>query len=166
MNELAEEDACDSQFLLRILREETVLIEEVVDHTGKDIILPGIARGLEFLEHLDNLVESLLRSVNLLEVLVCHLLDVLGGALDGRTARRGSKTRRAGLERWVGIQAGINQRLGAVTNLNSHRRSAITTRGGWNVLFQDGIVKRSEELERLGQVFQTDERGLHGLPCP
>ena len=167
LNELAEEDACDSQFLLRILWEETVLIKEVVDHAGKDIILSRIARGLEFLEHLNNLVESLLRSVDLLEVLVCMLLDVLGGTLDlDPFVSRGTNTRQAVLQRWMGIQAGINQCLGAVANLDADRRSAISTRGDWNVLLEDGIVKSLQELQRLGQVLQTNERGLHGLSCP
>mmetsp|Transcript_80 Transcript_80/g.225 ORF Transcript_80/g.225 Transcript_80/m.225 type:complete len:213 (-) Transcript_80:70-708(-) len=147
LDELAEKDACDSQFLLRILGEEAILIEEVVDHASKNIVLSGVARGLELLEHLDDLVQTLLGSVNLLEILVGHLLDIFGGAFDCRAASRGAEIGGAGLERRVGVQTSIDQCLGAVANLDPARFPSSATRRAWDVLLQDGIVKASEELK-------------------
>ena len=60
LDKQSEEYTRDAQFLLGVLGEEPILVKEVVDHAGEDVVLAGIPRGLKRLEHLDDLARRVL----------------------------------------------------------------------------------------------------------
>ena len=55
----SEEYPCKALLPLGIHGEQLILIDEVVDHAGEDVLLKGILRGLERLEHLNHFARLL-----------------------------------------------------------------------------------------------------------
>mmetsp|Transcript_5701 Transcript_5701/g.18539 ORF Transcript_5701/g.18539 Transcript_5701/m.18539 type:complete len:282 (+) Transcript_5701:960-1805(+) len=93
LNERAKQHAGDLQLLLRVLGKEAILVKQVVNHSSIHVLLAGVGRRLEKLEQLENVGNSHLPRVNLVEVAVGRLLDFGGEGLfaanDGGRTRRG-----------------------------------------------------------------------------
>mmetsp|Transcript_518 Transcript_518/g.1829 ORF Transcript_518/g.1829 Transcript_518/m.1829 type:complete len:347 (+) Transcript_518:8693-9733(+) len=85
VDERSKQDCRDSEFLIRVLGEEAILIEQIMHHTGKDFLLSLLCRAFETLQHPYHIVNTLLSRVYFLEESVGFLLNV--GSKDFRRLR-------------------------------------------------------------------------------
>src|SRR5690242_8547036 len=75
LNQGSKQYSSNLKFLVRILREESILVKEIMNHACEHILLSLVFGILVSLQQCNDFFDSNLASVNLLEVGICDILN-------------------------------------------------------------------------------------------